>query len=54
MDKDTNVATLETLTTTLIDSINGYEESAKQTENGRLRQMFDQSGEQPAAFGRAD
>jgi uncharacterized protein (TIGR02284 family) len=42
MDKDTNVATLETLTTTLIDSVNGYEESAKQTENGRLKQMFDE------------
>jgi uncharacterized protein (TIGR02284 family) len=42
MDNNAQVATLETLTTTLIDSINGYEESAKHTENGRLRQLFEQ------------
>jgi uncharacterized protein (TIGR02284 family) len=42
MDNNAQVATLETLTTTLIDSINGYEESAKHTENGRLRQLFEE------------
>jgi uncharacterized protein (TIGR02284 family) len=40
MDTDAQVATLKTLTTTLIDSINGYEEAAKHTDNSRFREIF--------------
>jgi uncharacterized protein (TIGR02284 family) len=40
MDRDTEVSTLETLTTTLIDSINGYEDAAKNSENQRFQQLF--------------
>ena len=40
MDKDSQVSVLETLTTTLIDSINGYEKAAEDTENQRFRQLF--------------
>jgi uncharacterized protein (TIGR02284 family) len=34
------ISTLNTLTATLIDSINGYEDSAKNIESERFRQMF--------------
>jgi uncharacterized protein (TIGR02284 family) len=40
MDKDKQVDTLETLTTTLIDSVNGYEDAAQNTENPRFREIF--------------
>ncbi|MGI8704619.1 MAG: ferritin-like domain-containing protein [Sphingomicrobium sp.] len=40
MDRDTEVSTLQTLTTTLIDSINGYEEAAKESDNPRFQQIF--------------
>ena len=40
MANDAEVGTLETLTTTLIDSINGYEDAAKNTENSSLEQRF--------------
>ena len=40
MDSQDQISTLNTLTATLIDSINGYEESAKNVENERLRQIF--------------
>jgi uncharacterized protein (TIGR02284 family) len=42
MESTTQAATLETLATTLIDSINGYEEAAKNTENPRLQEIFRQ------------
>ena len=32
--------TLETLTTTLIDSVNGYRDAAEQSESGRFQQLF--------------
>jgi uncharacterized protein (TIGR02284 family) len=40
MDRDTQTSTLETLTTTVIDSINGYEDAAKNTENQQFAQIF--------------
>ncbi len=40
MDNDAQVGTLETLTTTLIDSINGYEDAATNSENSRFQQLF--------------
>jgi uncharacterized protein (TIGR02284 family) len=40
MDNDAQTGTLETLATTLIDSINGYEDAAKNTENSRFREIF--------------
>ena len=40
MDNDAQVSVLETLTTTLIDSINGYEEAAENSENSRFQQLF--------------
>ena len=40
MDNNSQVGTLETLTTTLIDSINGYEDAAKDSENPRFQQIF--------------
>lgn len=40
MDRDTEVGVLETLTTTVIDSVNGYEDAAKNSENSRFEQIF--------------
>lgn len=40
MDRETDISTLETLTTTLIDSINGYEDAAKDIDNSRFQQIF--------------
>lgn len=40
MDREAEVSTLETLTTTLIDSINGYEDAAKDSDNQRFQQIF--------------
>ena len=40
MATDTEVGTLQTLTTTLIDSINGYEDAAQNSENSRFQQIF--------------
>lgn len=46
MDKDSQVGILETLTTTLIDSINGYQDAAKDTDNERFKQLFTDHAEQ--------
>ena len=35
-----DIATLNTLTTTLIDSVNGYEDAASNSDSERLRQLF--------------
>lgn len=40
MDQNAQIDTLNTLTTTLIDSINGYEDAASNTENPRFQQIF--------------
>ena len=40
MNNDAQVSTLQTLTTTLIDSINGYEDAAKDSDNQRFQQIF--------------
>ena len=40
MDNDAQVGALKTLTTTLIDSINGYEDAAENTENQRFKHLF--------------
>ena len=40
MDNDAQVGVLETLTTTLIDSVNGYEEAAQNSENPRFQKLF--------------
>lgn len=46
MATDTEVGTLQTLTTTLLDSINGYEDAAQNSENSRFQQIFrDRAGE---------
>ncbi|HET7708525.1 MAG TPA: PA2169 family four-helix-bundle protein [Sphingomicrobium sp.] len=37
---DAEIATLNTLTATLIDSVNGYEDAAANSDNDRLRSMF--------------
>lgn len=42
MDSDAQVGTLETLTTTLIDSVNGYEDAAKNIDNQRFQEIFRQ------------
>lgn len=42
MNDDAQTGTLETLATTLIDSINGYEDAAANTENTRFQQIFRQ------------
>jgi uncharacterized protein (TIGR02284 family) len=40
MDNQDQITTLNTLTATLIDSINGYEDAAANIESDRFRQMF--------------
>jgi uncharacterized protein (TIGR02284 family) len=40
MATDTEVGTLQTLTTTLIDSVNGYEDAAKNSENSQFVQIL--------------
>jgi uncharacterized protein (TIGR02284 family) len=40
---DGKIATLNTLTTTLIDSVNGYEDAANNSESERLRELFRKS-----------
>ena len=40
MHSDAQVTTLNTLTTTLIDSVNGYEDAAANSENQRFQQIF--------------
>lgn len=40
MDKDTQISALQTLTTTVIDSVNGYEEAAKNIDNPRFQEIF--------------
>ena len=37
---DGEITTLNTLTTTLIDSVNGYEDAASNTDSERLRSLF--------------
>jgi uncharacterized protein (TIGR02284 family) len=44
MDREAEVSTLETLATTLIDSINGYEDAAKNSDNSRFQQIFRERG----------
>ena len=39
-DRKDEIATLNTLTATLIDSITGYEDAAANSEAGRFQQMF--------------
>lgn len=40
MVNDASVGVLETLTTTVIDSVNGFEEAASNTQNERFREIF--------------
>ena len=40
MANDQEITTLKTLTSTTIDSINGFEESAKHVDSDRIRQIF--------------
>ena len=40
MDQNAQAGTLEMLATTLIDSINGYEDAAANSENPRFQQIF--------------
>ena len=40
MEKSEHLDTLESLATTLIDSVNGFEDAAKNTENPRFEQLF--------------
>jgi uncharacterized protein (TIGR02284 family) len=46
MANNEQVGTLETLTTTLIDSVNGFEEAAKDTDNPRFEQLFRQHAQE--------
>ena len=43
---DTNVATLETLTSTLIDSVNGYRDAAGDAEGHQFQQLFRQMADE--------
>ena len=40
MNSDREISTINTLITTLIDSINGFEDAASNTENQRFQQLF--------------
>ena len=40
MDNNAQVSTINTLITTLIDSVNGYEDAASNSENQRFQQIF--------------
>jgi uncharacterized protein (TIGR02284 family) len=40
MTSDGQISTLNTLTTTLIDSVNGFEDAAANTENQSFQQLF--------------
>ena len=46
MDNNEYIGTLQTLTTTLIDSVNGFEEAAKDTDNPRFEQLFRQHAQE--------
>jgi uncharacterized protein (TIGR02284 family) len=46
MANNEQVGTLETLTTTVIDSVNGFEEAAKDTDNPRFEQLFRQHAQE--------
>lgn len=39
---DANITTLNTLTATLIDSVEGYRDAAENTESGRFQELFRQ------------
>jgi uncharacterized protein (TIGR02284 family) len=45
MDNEGQVDTLNTLISTTIDSINGYQEAAENTENPRFQQIFQQNAQ---------
>lgn len=45
MDNDVQIETLNTLITTTIDSINGYQEAAENTDNDRFREIFRKNAE---------
>ncbi len=45
-DHSAEITTLNTLTTTLIDSVNGYENSAKDIESERFREIFRQRADE--------
>jgi uncharacterized protein (TIGR02284 family) len=40
MENKDQITTLNTLTATLIDSVNGYRDAAEDSESGRFQQMF--------------
>ena len=40
MTSDTQISTLNTLIKTLIDSVNGFEDAASNTDNQRFQQLF--------------
>ena len=40
MENKDQITTLNTLTATLIDSVNGYRDAAQDSESGRFQQMF--------------
>lgn len=46
MDKDAEISELNTLITTLIDSINGYEDAIKNSENSRFNQIFQENAQE--------
>lgn len=48
MDNDKQIAILQTLATTLIDSINGYEEAAKNSENPSFERIFRENARERA------
>lgn len=45
MDNDAQISELNTLITTLIDSINGYQDGVKNTDNPRFKQIFEQNAQ---------
>lgn len=49
-DRKDEISTLNTLLTTLVDSVNGYEDAAANSETGRFQQLFrERAGERNRA-----
>ena len=44
--KTDEITTLNTLTTTLLDSVNGYRDAAENSESGQFQQMFRSSADE--------
>ena len=48
--KSDEITTLNTLTTTLIDSVNGYRDAAENSDSGRFQEMFRSRADERSRF----